>query len=115
MAEKLQIIIMCTSLFLNFASICTIGYAFYKFINKPKTDLEQRVTEAEVQIKEVKESLKQGNDKFREQAKTNRAIFNVFLAFIDFEIAYCHATGYKDNEDLLKAKNAVNEYLTDFD
>lgn len=113
--EKLQLVVMVLSLFLNFASVCTICYAFYKFINRPRVDLEQRVTECEIKIKEYDVSLKQGNDRFREQAKTNRAIFNVFLAFIDFEIAYCHATGYKDNQDLLKAKDAINEYLTDFE
>ncbi len=113
--ERLQLIVMGMSLFLNFTSICAILYAFYKFINKPRTDLETRVTECEVKIKEFDSSLKQGNDRFREQAKTNRAIFNVFLAFIDFEIAYCHSTGYKDNEDLIKAKDAINSYLTDFE
>lgn len=113
--EKMQLIVMGMSLFLNFASICGICYGFYKFLNKPKTDLEKRVTEAEIKIKEIDASLKQGNDRFREQAKTNKAIFNVFLAFIDFEIAYCHSTGYKDNEDLIKAKDAINSYLTDFE
>lgn len=113
--EKLQLVVMGMSLFLNFTSICAICYAFYKFINKPRTDLEARVAECEVKIKEFDSSLKQGNDRFREQAKTNKAIFNVFLAFIDFEIAYCHSTGYKDNQDLLKAKDAINSYLTDFE
>ncbi len=115
MTEKIQFVVMCTSLLLNFASLSAICYAFYKFVNKPRTNLEQRITECEVQIKDVKDSLRQGNDKFREQAKTNRAVFSVLLAFTNFEIAYCHNTGYKDNSDLVKAQNAINEYLTDFD
>ena len=33
------------------------------------------------------------------------------LSFVDFEIAYCHNTGYKDNEDLIKAKRLLQQYL----
>ena len=113
--EKIQMIIMGLSLFINVCTVIGLIYAFYKFANKPRMDLEKRVTECEVKIKDIDTSLKQGNDKFREQSKTNKAIFNVFLAFIDFEIAYCHDTGYKDNQDLIKAKTAINEYLTDFE
>ena len=111
--EKLQIFALCLSIFINICTVVGLIYAFYKFTSKPRTDLEARVTEVEVRVKETRESLLQGNDRFREQAKTNKAIFNIMLAFIDFEIAYCHATGYKDNSDLIKAKGALEEYLTD--
>ena len=110
--EKLQMIIMCLSLFLNFASVCTICYAFYRFINKPREDLESRVTTLEVKVKEHDDSLKQGNDNFRDQKETNEMIFSVLLAFVDFEIAYCHHTGYEHDKDLLKAKDKLEVYLS---
>lgn len=111
--EKLQTFALCLSIFINMCTIAGLIYAFYKFTSKPRTDLEARVAENELRIKEVRESLLQGNDRFREQAKTNKAVFHVMLSFIDFEIAYCHATGYKDNNDLIKAKGVLEEYLTD--
>lgn len=110
--EKLQFIVMILSLFLNFASVCTICYAFFKFINKPRIDLEARVTEVEVGLKDVKDSLKQGNDRFRDQADTNEMIFSVILAFVDFEIAYCHHTGYEHDKDLLRAKEKLEAFLS---
>lgn len=110
--EKLQFIVMILSLFLNFASVCTICYAFFKFINKPRIDLETRVTEVEVGLKDIKDSLKQGNDRFRDQADTNEMIFSVILAFVDFEIAYCHHTGYEHDKDLLRAKEKLEAFLS---
>lgn len=111
MTETLQLVIMAMSLFLNFASICTICYAFFKFINKPRTNLEQRVTIIEAKVKEIDYSLKHGNDKFREQRETNELFFTVILAFVDFEIAYCYNTGYDKSSDLVKAKDLIQQYL----
>ncbi len=111
--NKVQDIAMCLSLVLNFCSICVFGYGFYKYINKPRKDLESKVNELAVKVKEHDDSLKQGNDKFREQNKINKVIFNVNLAFIDFEIAYCHNTGYEDDEYLKRAKALLEECLTE--
>lgn len=110
--EKLQMIVMFLSLFLNFASACAICYGFYKFMNKPRENLEERVSTLEVVVKQHDESLKQGNDKFRDQKETNEMIFSVLLAFVDFEIAYCHHTGYEHDKDLLKAKDKLEVYLS---
>ena len=113
--EKLQFVALLLSLILNVCSLAALIYAFKKFLSKPHEDLTDRVIKIEGRVDKVEISLLSGNDRFREQSKTNKAVFNVLLAFVDFEIAYCHATGYKDNEDLIRAKNAINEYLTDFD
>ena len=110
--EKLQMIIMCLSLFINVCTVIGLIYTFYKFANKPREDLETRVTECEIKIKEHDTSLKQGNDKFREQKEKNEMIFSVLLAFVDFEIAYCHHTGYEHDKDLLKAKDKLEVYLS---
>ena len=110
--EKLQLIITGCSLFLNFASVCTICYAFYKFINKPKEEIVDRVIKLEGKVEEHDDALKHGNDRFRDQASTNEMIFSVLLAFVDFEIAYCHHTGYEHDKDLIRAKEKLEAYLS---
>lgn len=86
-------------------------YAFKLFLSKPHDTLEERVTTAEVEIKDIKASLLQGNDKFRKQDDTNEMFISCMLAFIDFEIAYCHHTNYEYSEDLEKAKTILQHYL----
>lgn len=86
-------------------------YAFKLFLSKPHDTLEKRVTTAEVEIKDIKASLLQGNDKFRKQDDTNEMFISCMLAFIDFEIAYCHHTNYEYSEDLEKAKTILQHYL----
>lgn len=104
---------------LQVANIIVLGYALYKFLNKPHSTLEEkhdalekRVDEHDVKIKEVENSLRQGNDKFRKQEETNATFKSVMLSFINFELAYCSNTGYEDNKDLLDAKKELSEYLT---
>lgn len=104
---------------LQVAQVLTLLYAVYKFTRKPHDTLEekhkvleQRVNEHDVEIKEVKASLKQGNDKFRKQEETNATFRSVMLSFVNFELAYCQNTGYEDNKDLLDAQRELNEYLT---
>lgn len=103
---------------LQIANIVVLGYAAYRFLNKPHDSLEarhealeKRVDEHDVKFKEVEESLHQGNDKFRKQADINEVFINCMLAFIDFEMAYCSATGYKDIDDLKNAKATLRKYL----
>ena len=105
--------------FLQIAQVVTILFAVYKFTRKPHDTLEEkhkalekRVDEHDVKIKEVEQSLKQGNDKFRKQEETNATFKSVMLSFVNFELAYCSNTGYEDNQDLLDAKHELNEYLT---
>lgn len=109
--NKLEIAIMASSLFLNFTSVCAVCYAFYKFVNRPRVNLEQRVTDLEVNVKEVKDSLKQGNDRFREQTEFNEVFIRCMLSFVTFETNYCLNTGYTHNEDLLKLKELLESYL----
>lgn len=104
---------------LQVANIAVLGYAAYKFLNKPHDSLEskheelkKRVDEHDVKLKEVEESLHQGNDRFREQEQTNATFKSVMLSFVDFEIAYCLHTNYEFTEDLKKAKKELQEYLT---
>ena len=104
---------------LQVANIAVLGYALYKFLNKPHDTLEtkheelkKRVDEHDVKIREVEKSLHQGNDKFREQDETNATFKSVMLAFVDFEIAYCLHTSYEFTDDLMRAKKELQDYLS---
>lgn len=115
-----QTMLLIMQMILSFSNICIIGYGFYKFINKPHDTLEtkheelkKRVDEHDVKFKEIDDSLHQGNDKFREQASTNAIFKSVMLSFVNYEIAYCIHTGYEHTEDLFKAKQELEDYLTD--
>lgn len=84
---------------------------FVRFVSKPHTTLENRVTALEVKIKEIEDSLKQGNDRFRNEASTIEVIQICMLALIDFELSFCAHTEFTHTEDLLKAKNLLQEHL----
>ena len=102
-------------LFLQIGQTVALLYAAYVFTRKPHDTLSDRITTLEVEQKEMKQSLLHGNDKFRHQAKTNKMFKAVMLAFVDFEIAYCHNTGYKDNTDLLRARQLLQDFLSEDD
>ena len=109
--EALTAVLPLMQVILATANICIIGYGFYKFLNKPHDTLEEKVDELTLKVKEMEESLRQGNDRFREQEKTNATFKSVMLAFVDFEIAYCLHTNYEFTDDLMKAKKELQDYL----
>ena len=104
--------------FLQVANVIVLGYALYRFLNKPHNSLEskheelkKRVDEHDLKFKEVEQSLHQGNDQFREQKDINRMFMNCMLSFIDFERGYCAHTGYEDTDDLEEARSELKKYL----
>ena len=99
-------------LVLTSANIIILAYAFFKFLNKPQDTLNTRVTLLETELRDIKASIVQGNDKFKEQERTNATFKSVMLAFVDFEIAYCLHTNYEFTEDLMKAKQELQEYVS---
>lgn len=86
-------------------------YTFKHFLAKPHDTLEARIIFLEGKVKEHDDSLKQGNDNFRKQQDFNEVFINCMLAFIDFEIAYCHHTGYEFGEDIERARDTLQHYL----
>ena len=108
---NVQTILPIFQLILTFGNVCVLGYALVKFLNKPHSTLEQKVNEHDVKIKEIENSLLQGNDRFREQETTNEVMQSCMLALIDFELAYCIHTSYEDTEDLMRAKNELRKHL----
>ena len=107
---------------LQIAQVVALIYAGYKFTRKPHDTLEtkhealeKRVNDHDTKIKEIEQFLHHGNDRFKRQGKTNKAFITIMLAFVDFEITYCFNTGYEKNEDLLRAKKLLQDYLSDDD
>lgn len=98
-------------LVLAFGNICIMAFALVKFLNKPHSTLEGRVSTLEVDIREVKQSLLQGNDRFREQESTNEVILHAVLALIEFEIQYCITEKKPITKELEKAKEDLHSYL----
>ena len=108
---NIQSVLLILQVILALANICVLGYAFLKFLNKPHDTLEDRVNIHDLEIKEIKASLLQGNDRFREQESTNEVLIHSVLALIEFEIQYC-LTEHKDmSKGLEKAKEDLNNYL----
>lgn len=104
---------------LAIGNLCIMLWALKTFLTKPRTTLEEQVKELEKRIialelgdAEIKKSLTVSHDKHREQKETNEMFITVVLAFIDFEIAFCQSTEYKQTDDLLKAKETLQKYLT---
>ena len=97
---------------LAIANITIIGYGFYKFINKPHDNLEARVSTLELEHREIKQSLLQGNDRFRDQEDTNQVLIHSILALIEFEIQYCLTEHKEMSKDLEKAKDDLHHFLS---
>ena len=93
-------------------NICVLAYALFKFLNRPHDTLEDRVNAHDVEIREIKASLLQGNDRFREQEDTNEVLIRSVLALIEFEISYCLTEHTEPSKDLERAKEDLHSYLS---
>lgn len=107
----IQTILQFLQLLLTFANICVLAYAFLKFLNKPHSTLEEKVQEHEFEIKELKQSLLQGNDRFRAQDSTNEVLIHSTLALVEFEIQYCLTEKKPMSKDLEKAREDLHNFL----
>lgn len=94
-------------------------WALKTFLAKPHDTLEsqlkaleKRVDAHDLLFKDMKNSLDSSHEKHRDQKEINTVFINCMLAFIDFEIAFCSYTNYEHTEDLVKAKQTLQEYLS---
>lgn len=104
---------------LAIGNLCIMLWALKTFLTKPRTTLEEQVKELEkkiialeLRLGDDEKSLTISHEKHREQKETNEMFITVVLAFIDFEIAFCQSTEYKQTGDLIKAKETLQKYLT---
>ena len=107
-----QTLITIMQIVLSFGNICILGYAFVKFLNKPHDDLREKVNAHDVEIKDIKSALHQGNDRFRKQESTNQVLIHSVLALIEFEIQYCITEKKPMSKDLEKAKEDLHDFLS---
>lgn len=115
----IQTVLPFLQVILAFCNICIMGYALLKFLNKPHTNLESRVSTLEVEMREQKQSLLQGNDRFREQDskfseqdKTNSILIHSVLALIEFEVHYCETEQKPISKNLERAKDDLQDFLS---
>lgn len=106
------------TVFLQIANVIVLGYALYKFLNKPHDSLadevkklKEEITKLNVTIEKMQQSLDVSHNKHREQDRTNKAFKRVFILLANFEVRYCQETGFEHTDDLIQAKKELDEYL----
>ena len=110
--STLQITLMSVQLLVAIFTLCGMLYAFKTFLSKPKDSMLKRIIELEVEVKELKNSLHQGNDRFRKQDDTNEVLLYSILALIDFEMQYCLTEKVAMSDDLKNAKEDIQKFLS---
>lgn len=105
-------ILVMLQLFLAVCQTCLMLWMFRNFLRRPHDTLEARVTANEIAIKDIQNSLKQGNDRFREQDDAIEVITQNVLALVEFEIEYCLTEHKTPSAALEEAKKELNKYLS---
>ena len=98
-------------MFLKLANIIVLLYAAYKFLGKPHNSLEQRVTALETEVKDIKQSLHQGNDNFKDIFAALKVLIHSVMALLDFEMQYCLTEHKEMSEGLKDAKKDLEGFL----
>jgi hypothetical protein len=98
-------------LILNIGNICILGYALFRFLNKPHDTLETRIEILENDMKDIKLSVLENGKHLKEQDDTNEVLIHSVLALIEFEIQYCLVEHKEMSEGLKAAKEDLNHYL----
>lgn len=107
-----EIILPILQIILAIGNIVVMGYALVKFLNKPHNSLENRVSVLEEDLREIKASLRKGNDRFREQDDTNQVLLHSVLALVEFEMQYCIEEKHPVTKELERAKENLHSYLS---
>lgn len=117
--SKLEYALMILQLCLAVGNLSIMIFALSKFIKKPHDKLIDRVVSLEVKVEELQDSLKQGNDRFREfgnrfekQYDTNEVLIRSVLALIEFEMQYCIEEKKSFTKGLENAKAELDKYLS---
>ena len=101
------------SLFLQFANIIVLLWAFKGFLRKPHDSLEQRVSKCEEDLKDIKQSLFRGDGKFQEIERAIKVLIRSVLAIVEFEMQYCLTEHKQPTNGLEKAKEALDEFIAE--
>ena len=103
---------------LQLANVVVLGYALYKFLNRPHDTLadevkklKDEITRLNVTIEKMQQSLDSSHEKHRDQDRTNKVFKRVFILLANFEVRYCQETGFEHTADLVQTKKELEEYL----
>lgn len=110
-SSQVQAVLPLLQVILAFGNICVLGYALVKFLNRPHNTLEERVNAHDVEIREIKEILRQRNDRDKEQEDTNEILLRCTFALLEFEVHYCETEQKPISKNLEKAKDDLHDYL----
>jgi hypothetical protein len=86
-------------------------WAFKNFINKPHNDMNDRISTLEIEVSEIKTSLLQGNDRFRNESRKIEVLIQCVFALLEFEVHYCETEQKPISENLEEAKNDLQKFL----
>ena len=116
---NIQSTLTVMQLILAFCNLGIMMYALSKFIKRPHDKVVDRIIALEVQVEELMDSLKQGNDRFRDHASrfekqydTNEVLIRSVLALIEFEMQYCIEEKKGLSTGLTEAKKDLDRFLS---
>lgn len=107
-----QAVLLVFQLFLAVGNSAIMLYALSKFLTKPHDTLTQRVSDLEAAVKAINISLEKGNERFADQDEANTVMIKSLLALIAFEMQYCLTENKPVSDDLKRAKDDLNEFLS---
>lgn len=87
-------------------------YMFRNYLRRPQDTLNERMTKAEEDIKDLQRQQKHDGGFRREQVTTNEVIIKSVLALIEFEIQYCLTENKQPSESLENARKELNAFLS---
>lgn len=73
--------------------------------------LSEKVEEHEDRLNKVESSLYQGNDRFKEQERTNEVLIRSVFALLEFEVHYCETEQKPISKNLERAKDDLHDFL----
>lgn len=109
----METILSYMQMFLSFANICIILYAFVKFLGKPHSTLEQRVKILEDKVRDLEENNKDKEDRFKKIDKSLNVLIHSTLSLIEFEMQYCLTEHKEMSQGLEESKKALHDFLAE--
>ena len=104
---------------LQIANVAILGYALFRFMNKPHDTLEEkhkalekRLDGHDDEIREIKEAIKQGDNRMKDMDEPIEVILSCLMSLLNFELVFCLSQHYEGTEELMKAKDRLQGYLT---
>lgn len=96
---------------LAFANVVIIGYALLKFLKRPQTTLEDRMTKIEKRVEDLEDKERVRDEKVTKVSRTNEVLIHSVLALIEFEMQYCLIEHKEMSKSLEKAKEDLQTFL----